>query len=138
MKKSGFSFLSLATALAFVVAPAITAPAADTNTSPGLNEILPLLRAHLAGATEDSLNRAAVDGLLANLRGKAWLADVDSGAAATNLITRSSVLDDGVAYLRAGKISGAPAPEFGAALKELASTNKLKGLVLDLDRKSVV
>jgi hypothetical protein len=61
-----------------------------------------LLRSHLTGVSNADLNRAAIEGLLTNLRGKVSLIPVDGTAenAAGPLTTRSMVLEDDVAYVR--------------------------------------
>src|SRR5207249_2683286 len=49
---------------------AASARADATNEPPDFNEVLGLVRAHLAGASDADLNRMALDGLLTALRGK--------------------------------------------------------------------
>jgi C-terminal processing protease CtpA/Prc len=48
------------------------------------------------------------------------------------LVGKASVLDDGVGYVRVGRVADGLAKEVSAASQQLGSTNKLKGLVLDL------
>ena len=81
--------------------------AGSTNELPKFDEVYQLLRAHLNGATEADLNRAAVEGLLAELKSGAMLV---GGAAATeslpaaSALGKSMVFDDSFAYLRVLKV----------------------------------
>jgi C-terminal processing protease CtpA/Prc len=109
--------------------------AAATNTPPDLQEVYDLLKANLTGVSDADLNGAAVDGLLTSLRGKVTLLPADRvvGEQATGpLLTRTTLLEDDVAYLRVGRIADGLAQEISAAHEALSRTNKLKGLVLDL------
>lgn len=107
---------------------------ATTNQPPSFSEVYDLIQAHLDGATEADLNRAAVEGLLANLRGKAMLVGSEAAPANSNatVITKSSVLDDGVAYVRVAQVADDLANQLSSAYQQLATSNKLKGVVLDL------
>ena len=108
--------------------------AAATNDLPDFKEVFDLVRAHLAGAGEAELNRAAVEGLLASLHGKVSLAGSGVAPAATNaaLVSTSFVLENDVAYVRVGQVNTGLAKEISRAQEQLSATNKLKGLVLDL------
>jgi hypothetical protein len=126
MKKTGL-FL-LAAGLLLTVARAAT-PAV-----PDLKEVTDLLRANLPGLSDSNLNRAEVEGLLAQLHGEVSLV---GGEAETNTfpkgeLSRSTVLDGDTLYLRVTRV-GAGLPEaVTAAYQQLGATNKLKGVVLDL------
>ncbi len=108
--------------------------AAETNALPDFKEVYDLVREHLAGANEAELNRAAVEGFLASLHGKARLVGSQAAASDTNavLVAKSAVLDNGVAYVRAGRIEAGLAEAVRSVCEQMAKTNKLKGLVLDL------
>ena len=98
-------------------------------------EVYDLLKANLAGLDESELNRAAVDGLLTKLRGRAYLATNPAAAGAESsgpVISRSVVYDGTMAYIRFSRIDAAAPAEFDKTLARLSSTNTLKGVVLDL------
>jgi hypothetical protein len=96
-----------------------------TNTAPDFKEVYELLRTNFPGATTEDLNRAAVEGLLAQFPGKVSLV---GGAA----LTKSAVIESNVAYLRIGSVTTSFADDLGAAYRALAGTNKIAGIVLDL------
>jgi len=67
----GILLLTLAASLS--LAGSLLADSATTNPPPDFNEVYGLLRAHLPGATEASLDQAAVAGLLSQFNGRAAL-----------------------------------------------------------------
>lgn len=104
------------------------------NPAPDFKEVQQVIREHLAGATDESVNRAATEGLLLALKGRAELA-TNTAIAATNppaLVARQNVFDDGVGYARVGRVADGLAGAVAAAVKDLGASNKLTGLVLDL------
>ncbi len=106
-----------------------------TNALPDLAVVLDLVRAHLSGVSETDLNRAAVEGLLAGLRGKVLLVtDTNQTSAPTlvPLVSKTNVLEDDIAYLRASRVADGLAGAVSAAYQTLTASNKVKGLVLDL------
>jgi hypothetical protein len=108
---------------------------AATNAAPDFRVVFDLVRAHLAGASEAELNRAAVEGLLAGLRGKVRLVtDTNLPGAQTNapLVSKTNLLDDDIAYVRVSRVADGLAGAVSAAYASLSASNKLKGLVLDL------
>lgn len=110
-----------------------SAPAAGTNAAPDFKEVYQLLRDNLPGASDETLNRAAVHGLLAELSGKAFLADSSISVSNTlPALNKSLLLEDNVAYLRVGRVSGDLAGGLTAAYHALAATNKIAGTILDL------
>ncbi|MSU59761.1 MAG: hypothetical protein EXS35_16605 [Pedosphaera sp.] len=128
MRRFGFNHFAVALLIA------IPTGAATTNNAPDFNELMSLVRANLKGATEDELNRAAVEGLLTALRGKVTLLTHDAAPSAGNvaLVTKSSVLDDGVAWVRVGRVAEGLDKAVEEAIAHAAATNKLKGVVLDV------
>lgn len=109
--------------------------AASTSTAPEYQEVYDLLKAHLTGVSEGELNRAAVEGLLTNLRGKVSLVTSNRAtdeAAESPLAAKTVLLEEDVAYFRASRVASGLAQEISKALQRLSATNKLKGLVLDL------
>ncbi len=108
---------------------------AATNDSPEFKEVYELLRANLAGANEAELNRAAVQGLLSQLRSQAALLGESKDqirAAPLEPGVRTAVFDGSYGYLRVSQIGVEADKQISAAYQELASSNRVKGLVLDL------
>ena len=102
---------------------------------PTFQEVYELLRTNAAGLNETDLNQAAVEGLLLKLRGRAVLVtNPASGKAETPvpLLSKSCVYDDAYAYVRLSRLDAGAAEEFDKALSQLSSSNKLRGLVLDV------
>jgi C-terminal processing protease CtpA/Prc len=113
----------------------INSPAASTNVSPDFQEVYDLLKSNLTGVPEAELNRAAVEGLLTNLRGKVSLLPEERSRGGRDTgpsLTKAVVLEDDVGYFRVGSVTEALSQEIGAASQRMSETNKLKGLVLDL------
>jgi hypothetical protein len=111
--------------------------AGTTNELPKFDEVYQLLRANLNGSSEADLNRAAVEGLLAQLKSSAMLVGVaaDGGQApAASTLGKAIIYDDSYAYFRVLKVETNLATELMASYRELDATNKskIKGVVLDL------
>ncbi len=108
---------------------------AEEAAAPDFKEVYDLVRAHLAGVSEAQLNQAAVQALVSGFGSRVSL--VTNGAAAKGqaeapLVSRSSVLDDGIGYLRIERVGDGLAGAVRAACSRLAATNKLAGVILDL------
>ena len=108
---------------------------ADTNTNdlPHFQEMLRVLRANLAGVTDDELNQAAVNGLLNQLYPRVML--VTNAAPATDSpgrVSRSALYDKVYGYIRVPEVGKGLAEQIASAYAGLTQTNQLKGLVLDL------
>jgi hypothetical protein len=123
-------------ALAGLLAAHSSLCAETTNLAPDFKEVYDLLRTNLTGATDDNLNRAAIAGLLSRFPGKVSLvggaADgsaIPQGGAA---LSKSAIIENNVAYLRIGRVTGNLANELSAAYRALTTTNKVTGIVLDL------
>lgn len=101
---------------------------------PDFKEVSDLVRAHLKGMSEAELNRAAVQGLLAQLGHKASLVSesAESSIGSGPLVSKSAAFEAAFGYLRIGRVGNGLAKEIAAAYKQLSGTNQLKGLVLDL------
>ena len=109
--------------------------AAATNDAPAFQEVYDLLRANLAGANDDALNRAAVLGLIGQLSPQVTIvAEGATPATATNAATlaQTALFDGAYGYLRVGRVAPGLEEQLAGAFKKMSSTNKLKGLVLDL------
>jgi hypothetical protein len=121
---------SLARLVFFCGVASVAGPSFAASATPPLNQVLEVLRTNLPELDEAELNRAAVAGLLAELRGRASMA---STAADTNPALMSfAVLDRGVALARVGRVTPELARELTAGFQAATTTNKLEGLVLDL------
>jgi C-terminal processing protease CtpA/Prc len=101
---------------------------------PDFKEVQQVVREHLAGATDESVNRAAIDGLILALKGRAELVTPASDEATNRpaLVARQEVFDDGVGYARVGLVADGLAAAVAKSVSELGASNKLSGLVLDL------
>jgi hypothetical protein len=125
---------NLLAAISLVLPATISDAQSATNGAPDFQEVYDLLRRHLARTTDAELNRAAVEGLFTSLRGKVTLVADEDTPARTNvaLVSKSSVLENDVAYVRVGCVEAGLAKEFSEAVQRLGATNKLKGVVADL------
>jgi peptidase S41-like protein len=107
----------------------------ETNDLPHFQEIFRLLRANLDGASEEDLNRAAVQGLLTHFYPRVVLVTNEpSGEAVTTVegISQETVYDQSYGYLRVARVGNGLAGQLASAYKSLTETNRLKGLILDL------
>lgn len=132
MTRLAYALLGALLSLGGVSAPRLRAAA---PADPSFQEIYEVLRSHLAGLDEAELNRAAVEGLLARLRGRALFATNPAQAQAEPtgpILAKATVYDDAYAYMRFSRVDAGAAADFDKTLRGLASSNKLKGLVLDL------
>jgi len=128
-------FTSYLLATISLVLPALLSSASEaTNGTPDFKEVYELLRTHLGGTSDAELNRAAVEGLFQALDGKVTIVGKEDTVWPTNtaLVSRSSVLENDVAYVRVARVDHGLAKEFGEAIQTLGVTNELKGVVLDL------
>jgi hypothetical protein len=113
---------------------ALTPVVAQTPDLPHFQELLRLLRTNLPGVTDDDLNRAAARGLLEGFGPRVQLVTNAAALTAANepLVSRSAVYERSFGYVRLSRVAAGLADEFGAALTQLRTAQKLKGLVLDL------
>jgi len=127
-------FLSLfALTLAASLTTRVSLRADTTNTTPDFKEVYDLLRTNLPGATDETLNRAAVEGLLAQLHGKALLVDSEAEETTTNaVLSKATILESNVVYLRVSGVVNGLADKLNMAYHALAASNKVIGEVLDL------
>ncbi len=124
-----------ALALAGLLASRCSLCADTTNTAPDFKEVYDLLRTNLAGATDETLNRAAVEGLLAKLHDRAAI--VSGAAEPANpqdvaVVSQSAVLESNVAYLRINSVATGLVDQLNTAYRALAASNKIAGVILDL------
>ena len=107
-----------------------------TNPAPDFKEVYDLLRANLPEATDGTLNRAAVAGLVAQFPGKvALVGGASNGAAGPqngSALGQAVVIENNVVYFRVSRVTGSLPGELGAAGRALTATNNVVGTVLDL------
>jgi len=107
-----------------------TGHARAANGVPEFREVYELLRTNLTGVSEAELNEAAVNGLLANFRGRASL--VNTTGPTNAALAKFFVIDRSVGVARVGQLNSNLALDLLANVRATGVTNKLKGLVLDL------
>jgi C-terminal processing protease CtpA/Prc len=102
--------------------------------SPGADfeEVYDLLRKNLTGVTESELEQAAVEGLIQQLYPQVSVATNVPASTNAGALAVVTVLEGSYGYFRFDDIGLGTEREFTAAVKRLGSTNKLKGIVLDL------
>src|SRR5258708_24845941 len=107
---------------------------AVSNDAPDFKEIYELLRANLKDNNETELNRAAVEGLLSQLKSRAALTGESSGGhgSGSDSAFRTSLFDGSYAYLRIGQMEAGVDQRVLKAYQQLASSNQIKGVVFDL------
>jgi len=105
-----------------------------TAASPGADfeEVDELLRKNLTGVTESELEQAAVEGLIEQLYPQVSVATNLPAGTNAGALAVVTLLEGSYGYFRFDEIGQGTEKEFSAALKRLGSTNKLKGIVLDL------
>ncbi len=108
---------------------------AGGGTGADFKEVYDLVRAHLAGVSEAELNEAAVKGLIASLNPRVKLVTNGTAAKAAGkvpAVKKSSVFEGDSIYVRVGRVEEDLAGALSAACSKPETTNKLKGVVLDL------
>ena len=108
---------------------------AEEAQGPDFKEVYDLIRAHLAGMSEGQLNQAAVSALVSGLAPRVSLvtnAAAASAAGETPLVVKSSVFDGDILYVRVGRVGDRLAQAISAACSKPGTTNKMKGVALDL------
>ena len=107
---------------------------AEDAQAPDFKEVYDLVRAHLAGMSEGQLNRTAVEALVSALGPRVSV--VTNAAANTAgegaLVSKSSVFEGDFLYVRVGRVGDGLAQAISAGCRKPETTNKLKGVVLDL------
>jgi hypothetical protein len=108
---------------------------AEDAQAPEFKEVYDLIRAHLAGMSEAQLNQAAVGALVSGLAPRVSLvtnAAAGSAAGESPLVSKSSVFEGDILYVRVGRVGDGLASAISAACSKPGTTNKLKGVALDL------
>jgi Peptidase family S41 len=116
--------------LAALLFAAVNLLAAD---APPFAEVFELVRTNLTGLDAAALNQLAVEGFVQRLGGRAQFADAPlASEPPADLLPAATIYDGHYAYVRLGEVSGGVAARLDAAIKRLAATNQVNGLVLDL------
>jgi hypothetical protein len=125
-------FLSLVWAAPFFCGQMSAAPERESF---DFQEVYDLLKANLAGTTDQELKQAAVRGLLDQLAPKVSIVGEptrSSSESATNTTITASVFERSFGYFRIARLVGESSARFQQSLNALRSTNTLKGIILDL------
>jgi hypothetical protein len=133
MTRSGINLLFVG--LLVLAAGPLVSRADTKGESPDFQEVYQLIKTHVPGVSDAELNRAAVQGLFTALGPKVLLVTngmAKESAAETPRLKKAAVLENGIAYLRVVRVAEGLAKEISEAIQQLGSTNKLKGIVLDL------
>ena len=103
--------------------------------APEFKEVYELLRSNLPGNDDAELNKAAVQGLLGQLQSRAAIVDGAKGAdraMGTEPDLTSEIFDGAYGYLRVGRVTAGINEQALKAFQQLSSSNRLRGLVVDL------
>ena len=103
--------------------------------APDFKEVYDLIRAHLGGMSEDDLNRKAARGLVNALSPMVSIASNGNGASVASegpTLAQTNIFDGDIAYLRVKRMDDSLAKAVASACERFRSTNKLRGVVLDL------
>jgi hypothetical protein len=121
---------SLGAGVALLVST-LTAPCAGEIQ---FRELYELLKTNLAGADDASLDKAAAEGLLNALSPRVMRVGQPASAPPTNgpRVELTTVYYQNFGYLRIDRVVEGIDRELKTAFEELATTNRLKGLVVDL------
>jgi C-terminal processing protease CtpA/Prc len=95
-------------------------------------ELRAVIQTNLPGVTPTEVEQRAAEGLLHAFRGKVQLIDPAAEARTPTNIATSTVIDGGIGYVRVTTVSPGLPAQLTQHLRALATTNQLKGLVLDL------
>lgn len=108
--------------------------AAGEDAAP-FSEVFERVRSHLKTATPSELNRAAVEGFIKELKGAAIISrgtNTPGPSGERTVIAKTAVVEGEFGYARVETIGTGLGGDLASAVSRLGSTNKLKGLVLDL------
>jgi hypothetical protein len=129
--KQGMNFYRLCLLLVLL----LWASATGAETEPALQfeEVYRLIRTNLLDISESELSRIAALGFLKELGNKAQLGPAaETNQAGDKTITRKAIYNDSYGYIRVARVASSLPVGFQEAFKALSSTNRLKGLVIDL------
>ena len=107
----------------------------STNTLPSFDELYQLLRKELKSLSAEELDRAAVRGLIRELPNQVLLVTNPPGhdrGTSVVAVSKKEIYDGAFGYVRLGEVNGQTPAMLQSSLNSLNSSNRLKGLVLDL------
>lgn len=121
-------------AYALIITGTIASGAGAANEQPALSfqEVFAIISSNLPSATPADLNRAAALGLINQLEPQVQLVTADDTNRVKSLPIKSSLIDNSYAVIRLSTLETPVSTEFKQAFQGLNSSNKLKGLVVDL------
>lgn len=125
----------LLTAACLLAVDGLLCAAAPAGAAPDYEEVRDLLRSHLSDVGEGDLERAAVRGIVSSLEPRVLLLSSTGGPTSNSpaaMLTRVTTFDGAFGYVRISEVSSGLAEKLRAAHEQLSSTQKVKGLVLDL------
>jgi len=106
--------------------------AADGQPALSFQEIFSLVSSNLPSANATELSRAAALGFVNQLQPQVQLISPDDMNPVKVAATKGTVVENAYAVIRLPALDGPVAAEFRQAFQGLGSSNKLKGVVLDL------
>lgn len=115
--------------------PSTTASAAESAPPVPFAEVLELVRAHLKEPSSEAIDRAALDGLIKELKGAVILVDTaaaDRQDGPPSRIGKTDLFDNAFGYARLETVGADLGSGLASAVASMAPKEKLKGLVLDL------
>lgn len=110
---------------------------AAANASPDFREVYGLVRSNLAGADQEQLDEAAVNGLMRQFPGRVVIVDKEEALEsrhAAGPLSKYSIFNGSFAYFRVTEVTPDLPQDLRHAWQELTATNKskIKGIALDL------
>jgi hypothetical protein len=106
-------------------------PSAD---SPDFKEVYDLIRTNVAGISQAQLDHSAVQALVTALAPKVMLvgSGSDTNDDSGKFVTKVAIFSQDIGYFRVGRVESGLPEALHQSIKDLLSTNKLQGIVLDL------
>src|ERR1035437_7740269 len=108
-------------------------PKAEDAQAPEFKEVYDLIRTHLAGTSDAQLNQAAVGALVSGLAPRVSLvtnAAAGSAAGEAPLVSKTTVFEGDILYVRVGRVGDGLANAISAACRKPGTTNKLKPIIV--------
>jgi carboxyl-terminal processing protease len=107
-------------------------PAARADKPINFQEVFDLIRTNSTGLKESDLSHAAALGLIQQLAPRVSLVEAPAPGPQKAATFSSAILDGAYGYVRIGEIVDGIDKRFSEAFERLRSTNRLRGLILDL------
>jgi C-terminal processing protease CtpA/Prc len=115
----------------------VAAGRAETGaTDPNFSEVYRIVTETLGSDKQAVVNRAAVNGLLRELQSRVYLVTNNlsepPAAKASAALVKAAPLEQRFGYFRFAEVTGGLTERFRTAYEQINSTNKLRGVVIDL------